>query len=65
MLATGSNECLEVGYVLGWLVAGKTILVMKDSKKGGEVGNYRPIVCLNLIWKLLVAFISDKRNSYY
>ena len=33
---------------------------MKDSKKGTEVGNYRPIACLNLIWKLLTAIISDK-----
>ena len=42
------------------VVEGKTILVMKDSKKGTEVGNYRPIACLNLIWKLLTAIISDK-----
>ena len=33
---------------------------MKDSKKGAEVGNYRPIACLNLIWKLLTVIISDK-----
>ena len=33
---------------------------MKLSKKGTEVGNYRPIACLNLIWKLLTGIISDK-----
>ena len=33
---------------------------MKDSRKGTEVENYRPIACLNLIWKLLTAIISDK-----
>ena len=42
-LATVLNECVEVGGAPGWLVEGGTILVMKDSKKGNEVGNYKPI----------------------
>ena len=58
------NECLEVGDVPGWLVEGRTILVMKDSKKDAEVGNYRPIACLSLIWKLLTGIISDKRYDH-
>ena len=58
------NECIEVGDVPGWLVGGRTILVMKDSKKGTEVGNYRPIACLNLIWKLLTGIISDKTYDH-
>ena len=37
---------------------------MKDSKKGTEVGNYRPIACLNLIWKLLTGIISDKTYDH-
>ena len=60
VLATVLNECLEDRDVPGWLVEGRTILVMKDPKKGTEVGNYRPIGCLNLIWKLLTGIISDK-----
>ena len=28
--------------------------------KRTEVGNYRPIACLNLIWKFLTGIISDK-----
>ena len=49
----------------GWrLVEGRTILVMKDSKNGTEVGNYRTIVCLNLIWKLLTGIISDKTYDH-
>ena len=36
----------------------------KDSKKGTEVGNYRPIACLNLIWKLLTGLISDKTYEH-
>ena len=60
VLATDLNECVEVGDVPGWLVERRTILVMKDSKKGTEVGNYRPIACLSLIWKLLTRIVSDK-----
>ena len=58
------NEFLEVGDVPGWLVEGRTILVMKDSKKGIEVGNYRPIACLYLIWKLLAGIISVKTYGH-
>ena len=58
------NECVEVGDVPGWLVEGRTILVMKDSKKGTEVGNYRTIACLNLIGKLLTGIISDKTYDH-
>ena len=64
VLATVLNECVEVGDVPGWLVERRTILVMKDSKKGTEVGNYRPIACLNLIWKLLAGIISDKTYDH-
>ena len=53
VLATVLNEYLEVGDVPGWLVEGRTILVMKDSTKGTELGKYRPISCLNLTWNLL------------
>ena len=54
VLATFSNECIEVGDVpVGWLAEGRTILVMKDSTKGTEVGKYKPISCLNLTWNLL------------
>ena len=39
VLATVLTESLEVGDIPGWLVEGSTILVMKDSKMGTEVGN--------------------------
>ena len=64
VLAAALNESIEVGDVPGWLVEGRTILVMKDSKNGTEVGNYRPIACLNLIWKLLTGIISDKTYDH-
>ena len=40
VLATVLNEFIEVGDVPGWLVEGRIILVMKDSKKGTEVGRW-------------------------
>ena len=58
------NECIEVGDVPGWLAEGRTIPVIKDSKKSTEVGNYRPIACLNLIWKFLKGIISDKTYDH-
>ena len=53
-----------MGDVPGWLVEVRTILVMKDSKKGTEAGNYRPIACLSLIRKLLTGIISDKTYDH-
>ena len=53
-----------MGDVPGWLVEGRTILVMKDSKNGTEVGNYRPTACLNLIWKFLTGIVSDKTYDH-
>ena len=64
VLVTDLNECIEVGDVSGWLVEGRTILVMKNSKKGTGVGNYKPIACLNLIWKLLTGIISEKTYNH-
>ena len=42
------------------MVEGRTVLIQKDPNKGNAVGNYRPIACLNLLWKLLTAILSDK-----
>ena len=38
----------------------KTVLIMKDSKKGGVARNYRPIACLPIMWKLLTGIIGDE-----
>ena len=39
VLVTVLNEFIEVGDVPGWLVEVRTVLVVKDSKKGTEVEN--------------------------
>ena len=64
VIATVLNECVEVGDVPGWVVERRTILAMKDSLKGTEVGNYRPIACLNLILKPLKRIIIDKTYDH-
>ena len=38
--------------------------MIKDSKNGTEVGNYRPIAYHNLIWKLLTGIISNKTYDH-
>ena len=65
VLPTVLNKCIEAGDVPGCLVEeGRTILVMKESKKGTEAGNYRSIACLNLTWTLLAGMISDKTYDH-
>ena len=38
----------------------KSRTVQNDPAKGNPVGNYRPISCLNLLWKLQTSIIADK-----
>ena len=51
---------ITTGNVPDWMIEGRTTLLMKDPTKGSEVSNYRPIACLNFLWKLLTAMISEK-----
>ena len=60
MIVQELNQCLMTGKVPTLMVEGRTVLIQKDPDKGNVVGNYRPIACLNLLWKLLTAIISDK-----
>ena len=43
------NHCVLSGNVPEWMVQGRTMLLMKEPENNLEVGNYRPIVCLNLL----------------
>ena len=38
---------------------GRTVLNMKDKSKGKVLGNYKPIACLPLMWKLLTIIFSE------
>ena len=42
------------------MVENRTVFIQKDASKGNLVGNYRPIACLNLLWKLLNGIINEK-----
>ena len=45
------------------MTKGKTTLIQKDTLKGTSSNNYRPIMCLPVIWKILTAQI--KEEIYY
>ena len=59
-LASSLDDCVRLCQIPEWMVIGRTILVMKDPTKGSDVGNYRPIACLNLLWKALTGVFSEK-----
>ena len=42
------------------MIKGRTVFIQKDPKKGTVAGNYCPIACLPIIWKLLTGTFSDK-----
>ena len=42
------------------LTRGRTSLLQKDKNKG----NYRPLPCLPLMWKLLTGVIADQIYAY-
>ena len=42
------------------MVESRTVLIQKDARKGNAVGNYRPIACLNFLWKLLTGIANEK-----
>lgn len=58
------DVCLQSGVVPSWMVEGKTTLVMKDKTKGNVAGNYRPIACLNLLWKVFTGVFSDQTYNF-
>ena len=39
---------------------GRTVLIMKDSKKGGVAINFRPIASLPIVWLLLTGITGNK-----
>ena len=63
-IADKRQSCLDTGIVSDWMTKGRTILIMKDPEKGAAAGNYRPITCLPVMWKLLTGIISDKLYEF-
>ena len=58
------QECVNNGQVPAWMTEGRTVLIMKDKSKGTSVGNYRPIACLPLMWKLLTSIFSETMYAH-
>ena len=54
------NENIQSFSTPSWLVKSRTFLIQTDSGKGNAVSNYRPIGCLNLLWKLKTGITPDK-----
>ena len=59
-IARALQEVVDARDVPDWLVKGRTVLIQKDVAKGTVAGNYRPITCLPLMWKLLTGIFADK-----
>ena len=59
-LCKSLQRCLAEGDVPGWMTKGRTVLIQKDPAKGTVAGNYRPIACLPLMWKLLTGTLAGK-----
>uniref|UniRef100_A0A2D4IDZ4 Reverse transcriptase domain-containing protein n=1 Tax=Micrurus lemniscatus lemniscatus TaxID=129467 RepID=A0A2D4IDZ4_MICLE len=63
-MAEQFNEMLQTGNISEWLTAEKTYLIQKDPAKGATPANYRPIMCLPTMFKLLTGIIADRIQNY-
>ena len=54
------SRSIQTANITEWTVESQTILIQKGRRKGNVLGNYRPIACLNLIWKLSTGIIAEK-----
>ena len=59
-LATEMNKCIHQTEILELMTKTKTILIQKDPLKGTAPTNYRPMTCLPMIWKILIAQIREQ-----
>ena len=50
--------------ILRWMTLGKTVLCQKDPSKGNAVDNYRPVLCLPLMWKLMTETITESIYNF-
>ena len=47
-----------------WLTKGRTALIQNYKAKGNIASNYRPITCLQLVWKLLTGILANEIYDY-
>ena len=59
LMAAQLNECISTGETPTWMTRGQACLILKDVTKGIDVTNFRPIICLPLMWKVLTGIVSE------
>ena len=59
-IALHLQSCITRGEVPDWMTIGRDVLLLKDKSKRNEVSNYRPIICLPLMWKLITDIVADE-----
>ena len=59
-VAKHSQACLNSGTEPPWVTKGRTLLTMKDIKKGGVAGSYIAIACLTIMCKFLTEINGDE-----
>ena len=46
------------------MILGKSVHCQKDPSKGNAVDNYRPTLCLSLMWKLMTGIIAESIYNF-
>ena len=59
-LATEMNKSIQKTEIPEWMTKGKTTVIHKDPHKRTAPTNYRPIMCLPVMWKILTAQIREQ-----
>ena len=54
------NKCLQRAHIPEWMTKGRTTLIQKNPSKGAAPNNYRPITCLPMMWKILIAQMREE-----
>jgi len=58
-IARQLQEVITTGKPPDWMTKGRTVLILKDPKKGTTPSNFRPITCLPLLWKVLSSILAE------
>ena len=59
-LAIEMNRCLDETNIPEWMIKGNTTLIQKDLQRETASNNYRPMTCLQMIWKILTSQIREE-----
>ena len=63
-MAAQLQLCFEMNEIPNWLTTGKTVLITKDREKGNDVTNFRPKICVRLMWKIFTRLLSKERFDH-